>query len=959
MTSVSTIIKMLPAWKEAFMVYPVIKWGRQWAPEKGKLPAGRVQFEDRRAQGESLKDKDLIEHFRADPAFSKKFLPRSSGGGQIDVIWGAFGMSLRQSQGIVKYMAWDCDKVEDVQLWHDKVKPQLLNWEVDYIEEYSGEDNNKAHFWIRLDAMEIKYSTALFNQIRDNSGVEDKDWFNEQYPYGARTNALFRIPFGKYLKTMEVKLGNLNGVDFESAEEGMEVFSHTCKPLTEEKLLTLLNATPRERKQYVAPEVVFLEGRHDLMVPEGLPDFPKKLASQCQAINYAIKNPQLLNDKTGLGHDMGLYLSSLCRANDQMNNSNEGLEWFEKFVDKGRESDPSGHNWKYYWDSRKGTRIASCETWSNLLGKCEGCPFKTKIKGPRQLYTAEELNKVKVGEIRTGSLEEIRAEIFPQVRTLIDNLVKTEQSAVVLLESATNTGKSYLADQVAVGLAKQNKSVVIACNSTKVALEHKDRIEWLDTETKLQPTGVKAFFMGSYEAIFEHFSNDIVCPNTEAILDCRKLGIDSSYYKTKYCKTCPFLEDCNYPAQYTNVQDAKHRVVIIQHAHFGSNEVVKNLFRKHFDVMIVDEDFTDQLTTQLIPTAKEIEILDAFKEAVNWVPELLNWMGDGGYPSSMIKPSREHLKPIMEAFRKELQPYRLDQFLRQYNNGEYLHPSTGVMKFNPLPNVPITILTDATPTIEELSIMLNTKNIIRIGKGIVCDPKAYHPDNKVCQILDGRTSKAEMIKNEKLYEYLEYIGDKMMNDHPDDTALITVFKEAEQDTWDWLIRNYPTIVPRICVNHMAVGTNEFAKYNIQFVLAGPYLNTRMFKEAVYKLKFAMNYWRRLEDKPPINNPYPSEVGPLSKGDGYYTEPVRRNHRDGIYIYPQYQVVTPDPESYDYLVWSKMQGKKAQAVRIRQKLGKKSITYIFDNGPMDNFLIDEVFCENDVLGYIRQEYIRQE
>jgi len=943
---------MLPDFKEAFMVYPVTRWGFQWAKCVDKLPIGPVAFEDVRKQAISLKDKDLIVHFSAEPHYRKKLLPKSQGGGEVNAIWGSLGMCLKQSQGIVKYIGWDCDRSEEVDLWYEHVKPQLQNWEVDYIEEYSGVNQDKAHFWVRTPGIDIKYTTALFNQIKDNSGVEDKDWFKEQYPYGNRTVALFRLPFGLYLRGMCVNWGNLNGEEFDCLEDGLEVFSHLCKPLTEEKLLTLLSHTPRERKAYVAPDIVYLESRHDLSLPDSIPDFPRKIGTQCQAFHYAIKNPDILNDKSGMGHDIGLYVGTLARINDHQNNCKDGEEWYESWVNSGRDRDAKGHNWKYYWNSKRGNRVASCETLSNLLGKCQGCPFLNKIKGPRQLYTAEELTKVKVGDIRTGSLEEVRAEVFPQVDKIIKDLTDNGQEGIILLESITNSGKSVYSDGLAVQLARSGKSVVIACNSTSVALEHKDRVEWLD-EAKTIPSGVKAFIMGSYEAAMEYFNNGVICPNAEPILDCRKLGIDSSYYKKKYCKACPFYEECAYPRQYSQVQEDKYKVVIIQHAHFQSGEVVKNLFKKHFDVMIIDEDFTDQLFTQLIPTEKEKEILRTFVKPVPWAEDLLRWMEEGGLPTSTIKPSREHLKPIMEAFRKELIPYRLDQFLRQYNNEEYMHEATGVMKFNPLPKVPITILTDATPTIEELKIILNTNNIIRIGKGIVCDPKAYHPENKVCQILDGRTSKAEMIKNEKLYEYLEYIGDKMMNDHPEDTALITVFKEAEQDVWDWLIRNYPTIVPRICVNHMAVGTNEFAKYNIQFILAGPYASNLHFKESVYKLKFAMNFWRRLEDKPLVNNPYPSQIGHGSKGDGFFTEPVRRNHRDGIYEYPQYQVVTPDPESYEYLVWRKLQGKKAQAVRIRQKKGKKSITYIFDNGPMDNFLIDEVFCENDILGYIRE------
>ena len=960
MLSPTVLKELLPAFEKKFLTFPVVQWGRQWArvdhkkqlilDDEGKA---KVTFDDQRRLNIPLRREHLISHFSGKPEYKKKILPKSLGGGEVPAVWGSYGMSLNLSSNYVKFVGIDADEDKFVDLFFDHLKPQLDKFEIEYIEEYSS--NSRAHYWFAVDDIEQKYVAALLNQFRDNAGFSKADWFKEQYPHESRITSLFRLPFGYHIRTGTVNWGNCNGQEINCLEEGLQSFIN-LKPVTDEKLLSLLKETPKERKIFHTPEKILLKPGTELSTPEA-PAYIKDVASKCPALNWLLKYIQ--DENCNVDHAVGLGLATMATFNDNINKTKEGFEWFQS-LPKGVNS-PEQHL-MYYYPERGGT--PTCKTWESYLDKCKGCPYKEQIITPRQLYKAETLEKTKVGDIRSASLEEIRAEVFPEADRVIDKALETSSCdpTYILLESVQNSGKSRYADQLARRLAKEGKTVCIACNTVKVALEHKEAIEF--EEDKVTPTGDKAFALYSYDSVFEYFSGGITCPHFEEIKNLRSLGIDSSYYKKEYCKNCPFYEECNYPRQYSLVHEEKYKIVIIQHAHMACNEVIKQLMAKRFDVLIIDETFIDYLTMQLIPTKKELEILEAL-EKPQWLQEVFNWMKDCGYPLGTVKPKASDLRPILEAFRDAKVPYRLDQFLRQFNELEYMHPTTGVMKFSPVPRIPVCVFTDATPTIEELEIILNTKNIIKVGGGIVTDPTVYHPDNKVYQILDGRTSKAEMLKREKLYEYLEFIGDKMRKDYKDLTALITVFKtykdpetkeirNIEEEAFEWLLRNYPEIMPRIAVNHMAVGTNEWAHFNVQFILAGPYVNQKQLKEETYKLKFIVNYWRRQDDLPLVNNIYPSYLGDDSSDGEKFYEPVRRIHKDGIFEYPQFKIQTPDPRSWEYLIWKRLQAKKQQAGRIRHKQGKQTIFYFMDHSNMGGFLVTDNITESEILGYIRQQ-----
>jgi hypothetical protein len=403
----------------------------------------------------------------------------------------------------------------------------------------------------------------------------------------------------------------------------------------------------------------------------------------------------------------------------------------------------------------------------------------------------------------------------------------------------------------------------------------------------------------------------------------------------------------------------KYPVVIIQHAHFACEETIRQLLKKHFDVLIIDENFQDFLVNQLKPSETEIEILKQFEEYIPWVSSLTNWLEKGGAPSTKIDPRKKDLTPIRNKFIELNEPYRLPDFLRCFQNGDWMDLDIGIMKFVPIPIVPIRIILDATASIEELQIILNTKQIKSIGSGIVADPLAYNKKNEVHKLLDGSASKTQLLKKEVLYDYLEFIGDKMMNEYKDLTGLITVFKEAEQDVWDWLIRNYPTIIPRIAVNHMAVGTNAWANFNVQFLLACANLSGKMYAEQVYRLKFIYNFWRKLYGEREVANPYPCDVAENAGVSSRWAPTYTINLEGEILEYPQFEDSFPDNTvkehgiAWEYLVYQRVtKSKLQQSLRARFKeVGKLTHLWIFEKVPMDSMAVSHVHTKEELLSYI--------
>ena len=961
---------MLPKFEERYLAPIVSKWGRQWAlidkhKEILRTKEGKpiVNFKDFRREGKLFKCKHLEEHFGAKPSYGEVYYKPWKK--EVPCVFGSYGIALRFTEGLVKSLCLDADNEHYMNLLHHKVMPWLDDKEIDYIYEYSGYDGTRAHLWIPTEGMNIRFTNLFFEQIMRDSEVNNiKDWFDEQYPYGKREDSLIRLPFGLHTKLMDIFLGEFKGVPFKDVEEGLEAMCYKSTLLTQEKLESLLTEAPKERKVYVEPPKLILNDTFEMKPPMELPEVPRKLSSKCLAINKLIEDVinenKLINQKGGLYHNAGLCLSGIFQKHDDIYKGEEGKEAFQKLVQENRNRSAEDHNWEYYW-GRKSGQVWRCETMDKTFGNCDGCIYKDRIRNPLQLLKAESLVKHKIGKVRVASLDEIRAEVFPQMEALVYEALQNDKVLDFVVESVQESGKSVAADKLAAKLAIEGKKVAIACNSVNVAIEHKDRVE---------KAGARAFIMASWESIFEkeELSRGLICPYEQPIKDCRSLGVPSSYYKKKYCKECPFLGECAFPNQYKQVQEEKYSVVIIQHAHFACEETIRQLFKKQFDVLIIDENFNDFLINQIIPSQKEIDILQEFEDKYDWIYPLTKWMVKGGKPTDHIDPLKGHLAPIRARFNEEKEPYRLPDFLRCYRAGDWFDTEIGIMKFIPIPECQVRIVLDATATMEELKIILNNPALKSIGGGVVAAPRAYNKDNEVIQIINGSASKSSMIENEKLYEWLEYIGDTMMAPaNQDKTCLITVFKEhinystgeiskVEQDAFDWLCRNYPKIIPRIAINRMAVGTNKWAHFNYQFILANVYLKPKVMRQEVYKLKFIENYWRKYNGEPKIRNPYPGSL-PENVGESEYmtSVPFRYIDEEGtIWECPQYTYRRPVGDFYEACVFDRKISRKQQSERARQQHpGKLTKIFFADKEPLKSRALTRIAEEDEFLAQYRE------
>ncbi len=548
---------------------------------------------------------------------------------------------------------------------------------------------------------------------------------------------------------------------------------------------------------------------------------------------------------------------------------------------------------------------------------------------------------------------DVRLDIFPKVRKkILDTLQQEKPRLDLLLKAVMGSGKSWFADELAVELAALGHNVIIAVPSGDIAKEHLARI---------QAQGGQAHVLQSHKATFK--GKEHACPDYEEIQYQINLGVDSRLYKKKFCGNCPYFEDCAYPRQYSVAMEESVRIVIIQHAHFQSKETMYQLLQnKEFSVMIVDESFIDNLIDIIKPTDFEIEVLKITTTASKWTERLSDWLKLGGEPKGTIRALPEELEELWKIFDGNNQGWRMKALIDAYNSGEWLNARSGIKVFSPVPYVPIRLLTDATPTEEELRTVLNTSHLEVLGDGDILDITAYHPENKIIQVIDSTLSKSSLQTDEKFYDFLSFIGDKCSTSFLEDRVLVTVFKDNEKFSWtqetlDFFHEKYPHLdvgtdpmVNRIVIDGMKVGVNTYADFTVQFLVCSVYMNDEQIAQGAYQTKVIKNYWRVKEDLPIVQNILVQKDQSILWEDG----PVRKIERDGVYEYQSTKSkklsIRVPVETYERMTYEKAVGKSQQAVRIRftENLEKRKIVYIFGNYNFPSLLVTHVVLLDDIL-----------
>jgi len=927
---------LLPEFKKRFLYgrkteFYIQKYSKVDLPPK--IKAGEVNYFN---QHRNILDQDLFIHFEQKPRETDKFIA------------GSYAISGKFDGDIVKWIAIDADNQEELNNLHNKVIPIYEEYGIDYVFETSRQ--GRGHLWF-LCHCTLNQIEKFMKYVLDKAQVK----YDEVYPLWRRRSNCIRIPGGWHYKSQQANPIIYKGEESSDPLFILETFNN-LKILTDEdiekfNLPQIEVKVKRKQKEYKQ----FTYIPRNLIVEDNLPSVIKCFKSECQAFRKLIlgtEKSEFIEKPGAFYHDVGLTLSSASMFNDILTESEDGKKWFENLKENYRSRSAEAHHWGYYsiekFQDNPYVLIPNCETMENKFSMCEGCPFRNRdgFWNPRQLYNGKQIKKNKIKDVSLVTAEEIQETVFTEIREQIFFSLNNDEKIDLLNSAPMETGKSVNSDRLAMELAAKGKNVLLSVPSGDLALEHAQRIK---------KRGGTVHLLMSHEAIFQEREKPVVdfeCPNKKSIQYLINLGADSAIPKKKFCKDCIFSESCPYPNQYKDSLFPGNQIIIMQHAHFRVPEVMRLLTNnKQFDVLIIDESFIDNLISYIKVTPLEIKI---FKESdLKWLKKIINWVEDGGYPSGKIYPPVDDLEILKARFDAATLIWRLREIVSAYNEGLYYDSNTGVDIFYPIPDFPVRVITDATPPLRMIQVVLNNKDIKVFGAGKVLNITEYHPENEIIQVLDSSLSKTSLARDEKFYELLNVVGEKIQSKHKDERGLITAYISHIDETISYLKEKFPdfdigtSLNNQICVSSMKVGLNSFADRTYQFIMASVYMSSRQIIEKSYQIRMIENYFKRQLGEEEIENPHPS----LIKSD---IIPVkqRKVHKvevGGVYEYPDFEVTVPK-YFYEDLVYQQNIGTSQQSMRLRftfDKSNRKKV-YIFGNYNFPSLLITKVVLLDEFL-----------
>lgn len=862
----------------------------------------------------------------------------------------------------LRWICFDLDSAEEV----DRAQP-LLNklgeLGISYLEELGGDSLERRHIWIRVDGRQTfakEFFTRLIvgvYDLRTRNEAFDEKHFPEVFGVN-KPNSLIRVPLGWHLKRKNrfpviiPETGEITDdpVLFMEAWMGLGV-------LTEERMLSLSETLPpmpeEERGEYKSDNFIFTYRNKGMPLPMSvLPKLLYPVISNCQAANSILQD--VIEDKMielpgEVHHHAGLFLAGLAAYNDlsywhkDKTDISTGKEWFTNLVDKYRLRSNKSHEWEGSWKKAKQDEFRTfygCKKIEEKFNRCHGCEFKGHIKTPQQFIGGVVLTRQVVKRVKLTSQPEIRATTFKAFKRHLTDLISEEQRGDVLLASPQGSGKSYALRELSCELSQIGKKVLIAIPATKLALEYK---------YELEECGTDSFVLSSHKSGFEHRLVDFECPDFEEIQQKLKLGVSSTSIKTRHCQGCPLSERCYYPRQYQDVMDPKHRVVIIQHAHFSTQEVIWELMKKKFDALFIDESFIGNIYSALPLNPVEISILKSF--GYNWTDELGYWM-KGNKARGFMNPQEDELREVWEAFEIVGLVWRIPEMIRLYNQKRLCNPYTGVEVIHELPNIPVRAMTDATPPEQLIKHLTGIKELQVFGRDEVIDYRLIHPENFILQVLDSSTSVTSLRKKDKWERIMLKIIELINFKFPDKKILLTVYKKDFKRVEEFFLQqDSGDLLSRVLIERMDKGTNAYSEFDVQFLLAGVYFTGNDYLKDTYKYKTVENYYREKEGLPDIGNVFPmTDRGLISIEQKQV--PVSRIETNGdsgaLVEYPGLLVNRPTDIWHQYCHDLNI-GNTQQAIRLRFKPDKPRAVYVLTNMPLPSFLITD--------SILLQEFVR--
>lgn len=513
----------------------------------------------------------------------------------------------------------------------------------------------------------------------------------------------------------------------------------------------------------------------------------------------------------------------------------------------------------------------------------------------------------------------------------------------VLLSYSQGSGKSTsIVVNSIIRAAKAGKSCLLAVPRGDIATEYKKNFA---------AQGVDCFILASHEAYFNpekpNRLSSTDCLYYDEIQELHKIGVSSSTYKEEFCAKCPFLNSCYYPLQYKEVMEPKHKVVIIQHAHFSCQEVIYELAKKRFDALFIDESFIESIYKQVEIPQSHIKLLGEF--GYDWTDELSNWLSGLLDPQTAIDPDPDELREVKEKFDKEQLQYIIPDYIRFYNSKRTVNDKGRIEVVYELPFAPVTVLTDATPPIDLIKRLTGIDNIEVYGANKIVDITQVHPDNEIVQVLNYTSGAKRLNDDDELHPILDRIAKEIELLEDDQKCVITAYLKDHKRIQNYLADRYPSLVSKVTLTGLSKGVNTFATYDLQIILASRFLLGRDYLLQTYIYKQVANFYRKRKGEVPLKNPFPRDLSAKVEVKGIW-QPVRRaikisNTLAGVYEFEDFRQKVPlstsdvmDDQYWYKLIYDYAVGEIQQAIRLRFKPDKPRRVFILTNLSLPSTLI---------------------
>ncbi len=297
--------------------------------------------------------------------------------------------------------------------------------------------------------------------------------------------------------------------------------------------------------------------------------------------------------------------------------------------------------------------------------------------------------------------------------------------------------------------------------------------------------------------------------------------------------------------------DETYNVVIIQHAHMSCQEIIHKLLKKGFGLLVIDETFIENMYAHIEIDDTEIELLES--HGAEWTYRLSQWLSGKEKAKGELSPTKDDLDAALNTFSAFQKTYRVPDLVRYYNQGRLVNKDTGIEIVYEIPKIPLKVLTDGTPPIDLIKELTGLKNLKIHGDDEIIDIKSVHPDNERYQIIDASASVTKMGDEEYFNLLLTKICEIIKKKYIHKKALITCYKKDIPRVKAFIDEHCPEIMKCVDIALLTKGTNVWAEFDCQFIIAGRYRSGIDYLRDVYKYKAVSNFFRLRNSQPLLPN----------------------------------------------------------------------------------------------------------